>query len=152
MNLARLLSAGRPWIAVALGLVMVAFGWLKIGDPVSFLKAIHEYDFLPTQPPLLLNLLAIWIPVLEILGGLGLILGKGRKGAALILGIFLFAFTIGVAIRGHGLATEQGIGWCAVAFDCGCGSGIVNLCSKLLENGLLILGCAWVGCVPENKA
>ena len=152
MKLRLIFVQAQPWVAIGVGLAMLAFGSLKIQDPASFLKAIHEYDFLPTEPPILLNLLAIWIPVLEILGGFGLIFNRGRKGAALTLGLFLLCFTVGVAIRGHGLAEAQGSGWCAVAFDCGCGTGIVNLCNKLLENSLLILGCLWICLCPTRDS
>jgi hypothetical protein len=42
--------------------------------------------------------------------------------------------------------------FCAVRFDCGCGAGEVGICSKLLENGLLILLSLWLLIAPRLRA
>jgi uncharacterized membrane protein YphA (DoxX/SURF4 family) len=123
------------------GAAMVWFGLQKLGDPVAFLKAIHEYGIVPTGWPGVLNFLAVWIPALEVLGGLALVAGLARRPVAAVLSAMLVVFTALVAWRARGIHLEAGGSFCDVAFDCGCGTGEVFICTKLLENGLLLACC-----------
>ncbi|RMH03266.1 MAG: DoxX family membrane protein [Planctomycetota bacterium] len=125
------------------GGAMIFFGLKKAVDPVAFLKAVHEYGILPESAPRLLNLVAVALPAVEILGGLLLVLGIWRRAVAGTLALMLLLFTAAVLQRALGLHAEAGGPFCAVAFDCGCGTGVVRICAKLLENGFLILCCAW---------
>lgn len=120
------------------GALMIWFALQKLGDPVAFLKAVHEYRILPAAWPRAANLVAIWIPAIELAGGALLILGVGRRGVALALAAMLLTFTAAVAWRGFQLHGQLGGSLCAVKFDCGCGTGEVFLCAKLAENALLI--------------
>ena len=131
-------------VRLAVGGFMIYLGILKVTEPTEFLKAIHTYGMIPEEPPLLLNFSAVWIPAIEILGGLALILGVALRGAAVALGGMLAVFTAAVLVRGLQVQADEGRSFCEVAFDCGCGMGEVNLCMKLLENGALILGCVWI--------
>lgn len=121
------------------GSLMIWFALLKLGDPVAFLKAVHEYRILPAAWPRAVNLLALWIPAIELAGGGLLILGIWRRGVALALATMLLTFSGAVAWRGLQLHGQLGGSLCAVKFDCGCGTGEVFLCAKLAENALLLV-------------
>jgi len=56
----------------------------------------------------------------------------------------LVPFTIVVFLRALDIQAAEAKPFCAVKFDCGCGTGEVFICSKLLENALQLLlssGC-----------
>ena len=100
-----------PWLTIrvqlAIGAIFVAAAIPKIADPPSFAHMIYNYRLVPGG---LLNLAALWLPWVELLAGLALIVGVWRRGAALVIGLLLLTFIAAVAInlvRGH-------------AIDCGC--------------------------------
>ena len=61
----------------------------------------------------------------------------------LLLGM-LVAFTLAVLHRAWIIHTVQAIPFCTVRFNCGCGTGEVLICGKLIENTALILLSAWL--------
>ncbi len=130
--------------SILTGIALIWFAWQKLSDPVGFLKAIHTYEILPTQPQQWLNLSATWIPWLELCTGLCILFNYLRRPAAMLSSVMLMIFTIAVFARGldiHGLGE---LNFCEIAFDCGCGTGVVNICTKLIENFLLIAACIWI--------
>jgi len=79
----------------------------KIADPVSFAKAINNYQMLPEFT---VNFLGVFIPYLEFITGTFLIIGLFKKGSSLIIIVSLILFTIGLLqayIRG-------------LSINCGC--------------------------------
>jgi hypothetical protein len=56
----------------------------------------------------------------------------------------LVPFTLLVLHQALLLQAAQAIPFCAVKFDCGCGTGEEFICRKLLENFLLILLSGWL--------
>ncbi|TAH39967.1 MAG: DoxX family membrane protein [Planctomycetota bacterium] len=145
-------DAAGPWswvdfgllaVRLYLGLHLIWYALVKIGEPADFLKALREYDILPRTAPWLMNGLAVVLPWIELLGGAALLLGVLRRGVPLVLLLMLATFTAAVAWRARELQQIEGLaGYCEVAFDCGCGAGVVAVCGKLLENGLLVALCA----------
>ncbi|MCP5515913.1 MAG: DoxX family membrane protein [Verrucomicrobiales bacterium] len=119
-----------------LGAAFIYLGAVKVLDPVAFLKQVHAYD-LVVQPPWL-NLVAGVLPWLEILCGLLLILGVAIRGTGLLTLMMLVAFTFAVWQRGSDLAAREGAPLCLIKFDCGCGTGEIGVCNKLVENSLLM--------------
>ncbi len=100
-----------PWLTVrvqiALGAIFVVAAIPKIADPPSFAHMIYNYRLVPGG---VVNLAALWIPWVELLAGLALILGVWKRGAALVIGLLLLVFIAAVGVnlaRGH-------------AIDCGC--------------------------------
>jgi len=83
---------------------------------------------------------------------------------ALMLLAMLIPFSLVVLKRALAIQSLQALAFCAVKFDCGCGTGEVYICHKLVENGGLILLSAWLlagkgrqlclryGLVKENKS
>ena len=109
----------------------------KLMDPIEFLKQTREYHVVPESPPLLLNLTAVVVPWIEIICAVALIVGVYVRGAAAtILGMLLF-FAPMLLIRAWTLYHDPAAGFaafCDVKFDCGCGTGEVYICSKMVEN------------------
>ncbi len=143
-SLTRLNQTGYPLLAcrLVLGLMFVSLGWNKAVDPVAFLKMLRQYEL--TDNPFLLNSIAAALPWFEILCGILLIVGVRLKGTALLIFGMLAAFTAAVLFRALDIHSTQSIAFCAIRFDCGCGSGDVLICGKLAENSLLIALSIWV--------
>jgi uncharacterized membrane protein YphA (DoxX/SURF4 family) len=132
-------SAGVParWL---LGAVFVYMGLSKALHPVEFLKVIRQYE--TVQSPFLLNLIAAALPWFEVVCGALLLTGIAVRGSAFVLLGLLVPFT-GMILH-RALALHAAVPFCAIKFDCGCGSGEVFICRKLLENTVLILLSGWL--------
>lgn len=138
-------------VRCAVAAILLAYGIEKMGSLSDFLKSIHSYGVLPTNPPWLLNLAANGIPMLEIVGGLFLLFGWCRRGTSAVVGLFLLVFSIAIFLRTLGVMDETGQAFAKVAFDCGCGNGEVIIWQKLLSNVALLLGVLYVGFRPEKQ-
>jgi uncharacterized membrane protein YphA (DoxX/SURF4 family) len=99
------------WIELAarwiLGLTFIYASIHKIISPADFAKIVYGYDLFPE---IFINLIAIVIPYLELVGGCALIMGLYPRSAAIIITGLLLAFISVSAInliRGH-------------EFNCGC--------------------------------
>ena len=125
-----------------LGLLFLYMGLNKALHPVEFLKLVRDYEIV--QNPLLLNSLAAILPWFEVFCGLLLVAGIAVRGSALMLLMMLVPFTLVVLHRALALHAAMAIPFCAVKFDCGCGTGEVFICRKLVENGALILLSGWL--------
>lgn len=125
---------------VLLGALFIYMGVNKISHPIEFLKQINLYHMLPVDPPYAMNLTAIALPWLEVVCGVGLILGLWIRGAALSIAIMLAVFTPAIFNRAMVIHNTEGTPFFDIAFDCGCGAGVVVTWKKLLENtGLFLL-------------
>jgi uncharacterized membrane protein YphA (DoxX/SURF4 family) len=125
---------------VFLGAYFLYAGINKAIDPIDFLKAVRTYGALPESPPYFLNATVIVLPWLEIVCGVGLVLGLLRRGAATTIALMLCVFTPAILVRALGMMSEQGLSFFAVEFDCGCGTGREIIWIKLIKNlGLLVL-------------
>jgi uncharacterized membrane protein YphA (DoxX/SURF4 family) len=125
-----------------LGLLFIQMGLSKALHPVEFLKLAREYDIVTS--PLLLNSIVGTLPWFEVFCGILLLLGVAVRGTAVLLISMLVPFTVVVIQRALSIATAKGLAFCAVKFDCGCGSGEVYICSKVLENSALMLLSFWL--------
>ncbi len=141
----RIDATGIPLLLARLGVggMFAYLAYMKLRDPINFLKLTHEYGILPPDQPLFLNLTAVALPWLEMVCAVALLLGAGRRGAGLLVTGMLLFFTPLLILRAHGLYTATGSAFatfCAVKFDCGCGTGEVLICPKLAENLALLAG------------
>jgi uncharacterized membrane protein YphA (DoxX/SURF4 family) len=127
------------WLLAAVFLYM---GLSKALHPVDFLKLVRQYDIV--QSSLILNSIAATLPWFEVFCGLLLLLGVAVRGTALTLMMMLAPFTLLVLHRALAIQSALAVPFCAVKFDCGCGSGAEFICHKLLENFLLILLSGWL--------
>lgn len=78
-------------LRVLLGIIFIYSSIGKLFNPADFAKAILRYDFLPVY---LVNLLAIFLPWLEFVVGLLLVIGIYKKASALLTGASLVMFLI----------------------------------------------------------
>jgi len=63
----------------------------------------------------------------------------------------LFIFTGAIVLRALEVHDSGGQAFCEIAFDCGCGSGVVNICTQLVENILMIAATAFIALTPEES-
>jgi uncharacterized membrane protein YphA (DoxX/SURF4 family) len=140
--LGRLGATGIPLLIARLlvGGAFVYMGYMKLTDPVNFLKQINEYGMFPEGMHALMNATAIVLPYLEILCGLLMIAGLALRGAATTIALMLVAFAPALLWRAWSLYQVGGVAFCDVCFDCGCGTGVVCICNKLGSNAALFLG------------
>ncbi len=127
------------WI---LGALFIGMGLNKALHPVDFLKLVRQYGIV--NDSYLLNAIAATLPWFEIFCGALLLAGVAVRGAALVLVLMLLPFT-SLVLR-HALTNPSfhGIPFCDIKFDCGCGTGEVLICRKLVENSLLTLLASWL--------
>lgn len=125
-----------------MGALFIYMGLNKAVHPVDFLKLVRQYDLVTDS--FLLNCIASMLPWFEVFCGLLLITGIAVRGAALMLVLMLVPFTLLVLKRALAIAGAQGLAFCAVKFDCGCGAGEVFICYKLVENSILFLLSCWL--------
>ena len=125
-----------------LGALFIYMGLNKALLPVEFLKLVRQYELV--QNPLWLNSIAAGLPWFEVFCGVLLVAGVAVRGAALMLVLMLVPFTVVVLQRALGMQAVLDIPFCAVKFDCGCGTGEIIICRKLIENGMLILLSGWL--------
>jgi putative oxidoreductase len=89
-----------PWLSIrvqlALGAIFVAAAIPKILDPPSFAHMIYNYRLLPGVA---VNVLALFLPWLELVVGLALVLGFWRRTAAGVAGLLLLVFILALSIN-----------------------------------------------------
>ena len=125
-------------IRFLLGLIFIYASYDKILDPGKFARDISNYHVVPFG---LENTIAIILPWLELIIGLGIIGGVYVNASVFISGglliVFIILFTQAI-LRGFNI-------------DCGCGlkEGEVVGWSKIIEN-FLFLGACYI--VHESKS
>jgi len=123
---------------VALGALFIYMGLNKALHPVEFLKLVRQYEMV--SDPFILNSIAGALPWFEVFCGVLLMAGIAVRGTALVLIGMLVPFTLLILKRALAVSAGQQIALCAIRFDCGCGTGEVLICGKLLQNcGLILL-------------
>ena len=73
----------------ALGGILIYASFHKITEPPDFAKIVFNYKLFPSQT---INLLAIYMPWVEVFVGLALITGLGRRGAAFLASLMFLGF------------------------------------------------------------
>ncbi|CAN2194591.1 COG2259 Predicted membrane protein [Candidatus Nanopelagicaceae bacterium] len=138
-----------PWIGLlsrlVLGGVLLAAGLLKYQHLDKSQMAVRAYEMLPIA---LANFLGIILPFVEIAVGILLIIGAAIRISALVGGVLMFAFMIGIS-----QAWARGL-----SIDCGCfgGGGQVepgtaNYLPELLRDGGLGLLAIYLFRYPQSK-
>jgi uncharacterized membrane protein YphA (DoxX/SURF4 family) len=125
-----------------LGGLFIYMGLNKALHPVDFLKLVREYRLFDNY--FLLNFVASTLPWFEVFCGMLLVFGIAVRGSALAVLAMLAPFTVVIILRAIDIAHTEGKAFCAVKFDCGCGSGEIFICRKIAENLLLMLICTWL--------
>ena len=139
----------QPWIGLLsrliLGGVLLAAGLLKYQHLDKSQMAVRAYELLPVS---LANILGIVLPFVEIAVGVLLVIGAGVRISALVGGVLMGAFMIGIA-----QAWARGL-----SIDCGCfgGGGQVepgtaNYLPELLRDGGVALLAIYLFRYPQSK-
>tara|TARA_B100001250_G_scaffold408114_1_gene429949 strand:- start:1673 stop:2104 length:432 start_codon:yes stop_codon:yes gene_type:complete len=112
-----------------LGIIFIVASIDKIIDPASFARDISNYHVVPYG---LENIIAIFLPWLELFIGLSLIFGLMVDGASLISGILLILFILIIF-----QATMRGFN-----IECGCGlkEGELVGWRKIFEDIIFLYG------------
>jgi uncharacterized membrane protein YphA (DoxX/SURF4 family) len=132
MNLQR--STAEKILSIALRLILggvfVFAGALKIYDPGRFALDIANYRLVPHE---LINLFAITLPWVEVLGGFFLLFGLWLRASALIVLAMTIMFFLAISS-----ALTRGLD-----IECGCfgtvGGRRIGLMSLLFDTGLLCM-------------
>ena len=96
------------FLRLGLACIFIYAGFIKLLDPRTFAHAIAQYDLIPDG---LLPLVAVGLPALELLAGLGLIFEF--RGSLTLMAILLLMFLV---ILGNAV-------WYNLDIDCGCFAG-----------------------------
>jgi putative oxidoreductase len=136
-------------IRLILAAVFIYASLQKIGRPLAFADEIRMYRILEIGPPL--YIMAIALPWIELFCGISLVTGILMRGSALILLALNAIFLVAVSVRSVGIMSEEGIGFTAVYFDCGCGFGATYAWKKLLEDAFFFLFSLVILFAPEHR-
>jgi len=92
-------------LRIALAVIFIYAGTLKLMDPKAFARIISRYDLLPE---FLLPVVAVGLPIVEVLAGIALIFDfiSGLHGISGMIILFVF-------VLGYGVLNEMDV-------DCGC--------------------------------
>lgn len=114
---------------VVFGLLFVWAGAVKIADPHAFAETVFNYQILPD---VLVNPVALYLPWLEAVCGLFLVVGAFTRGAALVLCTLMLVFLAALGYNFHrGLDVA-----------CGCfsaGGGESDLAANILRDVTILL-------------
>ena len=107
-------SSIRPWVGTVarllLGGIWIWAAWSKLGNPRGFVQAVRAYDMTPEW---LSKAIGYGLPVLEVCIAALLVLGIVTRAAAIVSGLLLFVFLIGLI-----QASVRGL-----KLECGCFGG-----------------------------
>lgn len=103
-----------PWLTTRVQFVLAAIfvvaGFGKIMDPPGFAHEIHNHGLMPGVA---VNALALVLPWVEVVAGVALFVGIGRRASTRIMGVLLVVFVIALTIN---LVRGRPV-------DCGCFGG-----------------------------
>ena len=127
-----------------LGVVLLVAGGLKVTSPLVSARAVRAFQILPYD---LAGYVGYALPVVEILVGLLLVVGLFTRLSAVVGGLLMLAFIIGISsawIRG-------------LSIDCGCfgGGGAVaapqtKYVADLLRDAGLVACAVWLVARPRT--
>lgn len=138
-----------PWIGtvlrVGLGVVSLVAGLTKLSDLPASVRAVRAYQLLPDA---VAQAAGNGLPILEVILGAFLIAGFLTRWSALVFGLMLVGFAIGIAS-----AWARGL-----AIDCGCFGGggptdpaTTNYLGHLLRNAGMITAAALLVARPRTR-
>lgn len=117
-----------PYLALlsrlVLGAVFIAAAWPKLRDPLGFANSIANYHLVPTE---LINLMAIGLPMVELVVGIALLLGLSTRANLLVVNVLLLVFIVAIS-----LAMARGLD-----ISCGCFSTATAHSANMTRSTLL---------------
>jgi uncharacterized membrane protein YphA (DoxX/SURF4 family) len=145
----RRLDRALPWVATVLRLVLAGVlavaGALKLPDPDASVRAVRAYRLLPEA---VVPAVGFGLPVLEVGLAVLLLLGLATRLAAVLTGLLLVAFVVGIAS-----AWARGL-----SIDCGCfggggevAAGQTRYLTEIVRDVLLIGAAALLALGPRSR-
>ncbi len=139
----------QPWISLVLRLVLAGValwaGVAKVMDLPASVRAVRAYELLPTG---LAGVVGYALPVVEILVGLLLLVGLLTRYVAVVNGLLMLGFVVGVAS-----AWARGL-----SIDCGCfggggevAQGEADYLTVLLRDAALVAGSVFLVRWPRSR-
>ncbi len=139
----------QPWLSLAIRLVLAGValwaGVAKISDPEGSVRAVRAYDLLPAG---LAEIVGYALPVVEIIVGLLLLAGLLTRYVAVVNGLLMLGFVVGVAS-----AWARGL-----SIDCGCfggggqvAQGEAEYLTVILRDAALVAGSAFLVRWPRSR-
>lgn len=127
-------TSRRPLVLDVLGLLarlvlggaLLLAGGLKIGNPSGSARAVQAYDVLPFE---VARVVGYGLPYVEVILGLLLVLGLFTRASAVLGGLLMVVFVVGIA-----QAWARGL-----TIDCGCFGGGGQVAADQTEYGTEIL-------------
>ena len=83
-----------PLLRLSLAYMFIRASLPKIGSPSGFAELVAQYQFLP---PLTVNFFSLWLPVFELLAGVGLVITKWHREFSGIMFFMMIMFIIALA-------------------------------------------------------
>ena len=131
-------------VRLTLGVVLIVAGALKVTSPAVSARAVQAFEILPYD---LAGFVGYALPVVEIAVGLLLVLGLFTRVSAVVGGLLMLAFIIGIVS-----AWARGL-----SIDCGCfgGGGTIGANEtqyglELLRDAGLVACAAWLVARPRT--
>jgi len=131
-------------LRLVLGTVVLAAGLLKITQPETSARAVRAYQLLPYD---VAGYVGYALPIVEVAVGLLLVLGLFTRVSAIVSGLLMVAFIVGISS-----AWARGL-----TIDCGCfGSGGTIAASQTqypweIARDVGLLACAvWLALRPST--
>jgi uncharacterized membrane protein YphA (DoxX/SURF4 family) len=130
-------------VRMLLGAVFIYASWNKIAHPAEFAQAVANYQILP---PRLVNPVALFLPWLEMVCGIFLLIGWITRGSALIIAALLAVF---IAALGYSIFRGLDI-------QCGCFSlstaKAVPLYLDIVRDVVLLTMAVWTLWRPRGNS
>ena len=114
------------WWRALFGAMFLAAAWPKFSDPDGFAMMVAQYQMLPAFS---VHAFSVWLPALEVVTGLALLLSPWEREASALLGLMMLMFIAALAqalVRDLGIAcgcfdikgaTDAGESWFALLRD-----------------------------------
>jgi uncharacterized membrane protein YphA (DoxX/SURF4 family) len=130
---------------IVLGAVWIVAGLIKLPDPAASVRAVRAFQLLPEA---VVPAVGYGLPLLEVALGLFLVLGVAVRIGAILSGVLLGAFLVGVSS-----AWARGL-----SIDCGCfgGGGAVasdqtRYGTEVLRDGALLVVAGVLARWPASR-
>lgn len=132
------------WLRLGFGLMFLVAAWPKFTDPEGFAMMVAQYQMLPAFS---VHAFSVWLPALEIVTGLALLLTPWEKEAAALLGLMMLMF---IAALSQALARDLGIA-CG-CFDIKGATDAGESWFALLRDIVMLVPIAWMWRRAETRA